>query len=284
MSFSLRLAVVAMMLLTAAALGLIAFQFASQPARVAAMAPAAPAPVAQTQYIVASHPLVAGTLARDSDFSSRAAPATAVPPGAIVDDPYARAGLRGALIRAYVDAGSPITPDIVLHSNDRGFIANVLDEGSRAVSIGVDAISGVAGLVWPGDRVDVILTQEMQQSPAAQRVLSETILTDARVIAIDQEIAQGMPADSTVAGKLARTVTLQVDRGQAEKLTVAQSLGKLSLAIRSAKDLDQATLPHKPTTFGSDVSPALSRTEAAPPSVVTVNVVEGENRKVVNFQ
>ena len=97
-------------------------------------------------------------------------------------------------------------------------------QGTRAVSIGVDPVSGVSGLIWPGDHVDVILTQELENAPVATGCSSETILTNVRVIAHRPGDRPGRAASgSEVAGKLARTVTLQVDRDQAEKLAVAQA-------------------------------------------------------------
>src|SRR5690242_1004416 len=106
MSSTLRFAVVFMMLLTAAALGLLALQIV-RPARAPMPAQVAPAAL-QTGYLAAAHALPAGTLARDQDFAVKMAAPAGLPEGAIGDTPEARDGLRGALIRAYVDAGSPI--------------------------------------------------------------------------------------------------------------------------------------------------------------------------------
>jgi pilus assembly protein CpaB len=133
-----------------------------------------------------------------------------MPSGAIGDTPEARAYLRGSLLRNFLDAGAPITMNDVLRPRDRGFAAAVLKEGARAVAISVDAVSGAAGLIWPGDHVDVLLTQDAQTKGgsekeslvATQGPSSQTLPTDARVIAIDQNLAQGA-ADS--AGKLVRT-------------------------------------------------------------------------------
>jgi pilus assembly protein CpaB len=274
------MAVIAMMLLTAAALGLIALQVV-HPRQQAAVETTAPAPL-QTFYLVATHALPAGTLVVDGDLLAKAAPASAVPPGAIVDTQEAREGLRGALVRAYVDAGGIITSDAMLRPRERGFLASVLEPGTRAVTVGVDPVSGVAGLIWPGDRVDVILTQELDTAPLPERVLSETILRNVRVIGVDQEIVQGAPAGTAVAGKLARTVTLQVDSAQAEKVAVAQRLGKLLLTICSAREAGPS-VASRPTTFGSDVSAALSRNNG-PPVGRTVQLVEGNTRREVNFK
>lgn len=281
MSFSLRAVVVALMLTTAAALGLILFQMAN-PIRLSAPVQMSLPPPVQTGYLVAAHPLPAGTLARDTDLVVKSVPLGQVPADAVADSPDARAGLRGALIRNYIETGKPVTAADILRPRDRGFIATVLAPGMRAVAIGVDPVSGVAGLVWPGDHVDVILTQQIDKEPVARRILSEAMLENVRVIAIDQEIAQGAPANTSAAGKLARTVTLEVTPEQAAKLTVGEQLGRLSLAIRSATDQPGPVLAAQTTTFGADVSPALQRTEK--PVGVTVQLVEGDKRNEVTFR
>lgn len=280
MSFSLRMTVVGLMLITAAALGLMGFQLTHAP-RVMAPVETLPAPL-QSGYLVAAHALPAGTLARDEDFTAKKVPATELSPAVIPDTPDARAGLRGALIRRYLEPGAPITQADVLRARDRGFLASVLGEGMRAVSIGVDPVTGVAGLIWPGDHVDVLLTQEMNQEPAGKRVLSETVLANVRVIAIDQEIVQGAPSGTSAAGKIAHTVTLEVTPEQAEKVTVAEQLGHLALAIRSAEDGPHPALVAKETTFGADVSPALARTDQ--PVGQTIQLIEGDKRSDVTFR
>jgi pilus assembly protein CpaB len=238
--------------------------------------PTPPPPPLLVNYVVAAHPLPAGTLARDEDFSTRSAASADLPSGAMVDSPETKAGLRGALIRGYLDTGDPITQAGILRPRDRGFLASVLAPGTRAVSIGVDAVSGVSGLVWPGDHVDVVLTHEIEQANLAHRAMSETVLSNIRVIGIDQEIVQG--ANGAAAGKVARTVTLQVLPEQVEQITVAEHLGKLTLSIRSASEPD--VISPSSSTFGGDVSPALSRAAAG----TTVKVIEGDKSSDWSFR
>jgi pilus assembly protein CpaB len=278
----LRLLVVALMLAGATALALIAYQVAQPPRVVVTTAPQQQPIVPLTVgYLVAAHGLPAGTLARDEDFLVKSVPREQVPDGAFPDSAEARGSLRGALIRRYLDSGTAVMEADVLRPRDRGFLAAVLEPGTRAISIGVDPVSGVAGLIWPGDRVDVLLIQEMDgaMAPPAKRVLSETALSDIRVIAVDQEIVQGAPSNAAAAGRLARTVTLQVTADQAEKVTVAERLGKLNLAIRAARD-DPSSLPAQITVFGGDVSPALSQTTPR----VGIRVIEGGNQREVTFR
>jgi pilus assembly protein CpaB len=282
---SLRLIVAALMIATASALGMIAYQLAvaSRPhAPAVTQADAIPAPL-QVSYFVAAHPLPAGTLVRDDDFRLRSALPSQVPANGVIDLPENRASLRGSLIRRYLEEGATITLSDLLRPRDRGFLATVLEPDTRAVAVGVDAVTGVAGLIWPGDRVDVILTQEMEHSvaPLARRVISETVLTNVRVIAVDQDIVRSTPATGTSGSHVARTVTLQVVADQAERLTIAQQLGHLSLAIR-ASDSTAQIAPDKSSLFSSDVSPALST--AGEPVGTRVHVIQGDKRSEVTFQ
>jgi pilus assembly protein CpaB len=274
MTSSLRYSIIAVMALAALALGMIAYNTNQKPAHVTQSAPA-PAPL-MLNYLVAAHPLPAGTLAREEDFATRSAPSGSVPSEAVVDSQDARIGLRGSLVRRWLDTGTPITAADVLRPRDRGFLASVLEPGTRAISINVDAASGVSGLIWPGDHVDVVLTHEMQNADPAHKNVSETVLQDIRIIAIDQKIVQGAPNNSTSAGELARTVTLQVAPEQVERITVAEGLGKLSLAMRSAGQQQEATAPG--TVFGSDVSAALAH------QGMTVVVLEGKDKKEYSFK
>ncbi|MDO9461469.1 MAG: Flp pilus assembly protein CpaB [Alphaproteobacteria bacterium] len=248
MSSTLRLSIIMVLLLATTALGLIAYsmnlpkaQVAAAPVPVAQVAEKAPEPVA-ARYFVAAHPLPRGTLVRDEDFTVRSVPASGgVPAGAILDTPDAKIGLRGSLVRTFLDTGSLITSENILRPRERGFLASVLAPDMRAISINVDAASGVSGLIWPGDYVDVVLTQEPTTSgtdKTAQQhgMLSETVAHNVRIVAIDQEIVQGGSANNATAGKVARTVSLQLAPEQVKKVTVAGQRGKLTLAVRSAVD------------------------------------------------
>ena len=245
MSSALRLSIIMVFVLATVALGLIAYSMSlpqpQVPAQVTENTPA-PAPPA-VGYFVAVRPLPRGTLARDEDFTVRSVPSSdSVPADAILDTPDARIGLRGSLVRNFLDTGSPVTSKDILRPRERGFLASVLAPDSRAISINVDAASGVSGLIWPGDYVDVVLTQESttageKKNPDHQHgTLSETVAHNVRIVAIDQEIVQGGSASNATAGRVARTVSLQLAPGQVKKVIVAAELGKLSLAVRSAVD------------------------------------------------
>lgn len=244
MSSSLRLSIIFVFMLATVALGLIAYNMNMPKAQIPVLEVAEKAPAPTVGYFVAAHPLPRGTLARDDDFTVRSVPSSdSVPAGALLDTADVKIGLRGALVRNFLDTGSPVTSKDILHPRERGFLASVLAPDSRAVSINVDAASGVSGLIWPGDYVDVVLTQE-STTPAESKnpdhqhgTLSETVVQNVRIVAIDQEIVQAGPAGNAAAGKVAHTVSLQLAAEQVKKVTVAAQLGKLTLAVRSAVDL-----------------------------------------------
>ena len=277
MSSALRLSIIMVLLLATAALGLIAYN-AYLPKPVVQVAQNAPAPT--SGYLVAAHPLPAGTLARDEDFAVRSAPPGDVPSGAILDTPDAKAGRSGSLVRRFLDAGAPVTAQDVLRPRDRGFLASVLAPDTRAVSIKVDAESGVSGLIWPGDYVDVVLTQVNDKADAAHRTLSEVVLHNVRIIAIDQDIVQGAKdnKDNNAApDKETRSVSLQLAPEQVKKIAVAKDLGKLSLAIRSAEE--HRDTGDAGTMFGCDVSQEIARETAIASQNATVVVYTGDKTK-----
>ena len=130
----------------------------------------------------------------------------------------------------------------------------------RASTVGVDAVSGTAGLIWPGDHVDVILTQvtDDRTLPASRRASAEAVLGDVRVIAIDQQLMQGATGSGPEQGTT-HTVTLEVTATQAERLALAERLGHLSLIVRAADAAPDTPGSTPPTTWGGDVSPALNQ-------------------------
>jgi pilus assembly protein CpaB len=275
-----RVVFILLILGTAGALGLFAYQLSSRAPQTAA-GPKAPPPPVSVSYIVAARPLPVGTLARADDFAAKSVTADKLPASAIPDTPDARANLRGALIRRYIEAGAAIAPADFMRPRERGFLAAVLAPNTRAVSIGVNVISGVAGLISPGDRVDVILTQEIQQAQGqtVHLVTSETVLSDVRVLAVDQDIAQGSPPNVTGNGRLASTVTIQASANDAERLAVAARLGQLSLAVRS---VDNVAPSPGTSVSGADVSTALAR--AGGSIGARMQVIQGDQRQEVTFR
>ncbi len=144
--------------------------------------------------------------------------------------------LLGTVVRHPVTAGQPLTRGALVGPKDRGFLAAALGPGMRAMSVPVNASTGVAGFVFPGDRVDLVLTQQIEgggDGPALK--VSETIVRNARVLATDQRV-DSKGEDGKTEVKTFANVTLEVTPRIAEKISVAQSMGMLSLSLRSIAD------------------------------------------------
>jgi pilus assembly protein CpaB len=132
--------------------------------------------------------------------------------------------VKGTVVRSPLTSGQPVTNTAIVHANAVGFMAAMLNPGMRAVSITISADSGAGGFILPNDRIDLILTRKAD----AARVSASIILTDIRVLAVDQTFKQDKDA-KTVIGK---TATLEVTPAEAELVAKAQSQGMLSLALR----------------------------------------------------
>jgi pilus assembly protein CpaB len=144
----------------------------------------------------------------------------------------------------------------------------VLDPGMRAVSIAVTATSGNGGFISPGDHVDLIVTHHIKDTPSNDSVVSETFVHDVRIVAVDQMLDN--PDNKAI---LAKTVTVEVTPRQAEQISVATEMGKISVALRGIATVDPATgaaVPGQGTTLNgnytrdTDISSALNRDTVSP--------------------
>jgi pilus assembly protein CpaB len=227
---------------------------------------AAPEAGAREEILVATMPLEAGTLLRAPDVIWQAIgrplergeivrPSAAVREAQPKADEEARFEVYGAALRGAVSPGDPIRRGGIVKPGDRDFLQLVLLPGARAIAIPVATGGASTGLLYPGDRVDVILTQKFNEStaPLTRRSVSETVVENLRVLVID-----AMDAKMAAGNTFGRTVTLEVMPDQAERINVATELGKLSLTLRSVSGSDRAGKASsiKPTWAG-DVSPAL---------------------------
>ena len=233
--------------------------------------------------LVATMPLAAGTLLRAPHVAwqtiSRPAergeivrPLAAVREAQPKADEEARSEVYGAALRGAISPGNPIRRGGIVKPGDRDFLEIVLSPGARAIAIPVATGGASTGLLNPGDRVDVILTQKFNDStaPLTRRSVSETVVENLRVLVID-----AMDAKMAAGNTFGRAVTLEVMPDQAEKINVATELGKLSLTLRSLSRADagaagSALGPGKASgikpTWAGDVSPALGG--AVPEKVV----------------
>lgn len=233
-----------------------------------------PPPPANRVVLVAAKPLRAGNLLKPEDIGEKRLPTESIAAGASDASPKARSALFGAMIRRSLAPDEPILDGDVIHPGDHGFLAAVLQPGMRAVTLSLNQVASDASLIWPGDHVDMLLTQQLDQhaAPAARRVFTETVLSDVRVLAIDQQLVEGATPDNAMP-KGARTLTVEVTPEQAERLSVALHLGKLALSVRSAgpttpADAAAAQPVKSDTIWAGDVSPALGRETAPNPGAV----------------
>jgi pilus assembly protein CpaB len=146
------------------------------------------------------------------------------------------ADLIGTVVRNEISAGQPVSQGSLIRPGDRGFLAAALGPGMRAVTVAVGTISGVAGFVFPGDRVDLILTQDIAGGgEGATLKVAETILRNIRVLAVDQR-TDSLNEEGKPIVKKAANVTLEVTPKIAEKIQVASMVGGITLALRSIAD------------------------------------------------
>ena len=143
--------------------------------------------------------------------------------------------LLGTVVRYPITAGQPLTRGALVGPQDRGFLAAALGPGMRAVTVPVNASTGVAGFVFPGDRVDIVLTQEVGGGEGPPLKVSETVVRNVRVLATDQRV-DSKGEDGKTEVKTFSNVTLEATPRIAEKIAVAQSVGQLSLSLRSIAD------------------------------------------------
>lgn len=216
--------------------------------------PAELTPETTAQIRIAAEPLPAGLLLRDDDLDWRDVALSAVPAGAVVRTPEGGEDITGVMVRRNISAGAVILERDVIRPSSPGFLSAALKPGMRAVSIGVDSITGNAGLIQPGDYVDIILVQQNNARGGseaalqkARSVVSETIVEKARVIAVGSTFRPSPASDSAAEGAERnaniRTVTIEVMPRAAEAVAVASRLGSLTLALRSFAITDRDVDP-----------------------------------------
>ncbi|MBV8739860.1 MAG: Flp pilus assembly protein CpaB [Alphaproteobacteria bacterium] len=204
----------------------------AQRAAVVATNPLVPPPVPQKTILVTAVPIVRGQILKPADLVWRPWPDNAIVPEFILSGGQSEKSFAGWVAREPFVAGEPIVKAKILAPGDRGFLSAVLRPGMRAVSIAVTQTSDISGFVFPGDRVDVLITlplpAEGQNGNSYVHKAAQTVLHDIRVIAVDQQLDS-----KTGQAVVARTVTLEVTPKQSEVVALADEMGKLSLSLRS---------------------------------------------------
>ncbi|MGH7093940.1 MAG: Flp pilus assembly protein CpaB [Stellaceae bacterium] len=259
---------------------------ASQRTQVAAEAAPVALPPPVKSVLVAHHAISRGQILKPTDFAWQPWPNVGIDKSYILLGTQTPESFTGWVARYPMTPGDPVTTAKMVKPGSRGFLAAVLRPGMRAVSVPVNATTGISGFVFPGDQVDILITYPVPNilapPPGTQPIqhkAAETILHNIRVIGIDQRLEQ--KAGEAV---VAHTATLEVTPKQSEVIALASEMGKLSLSLRSlAKNpakpgeivADSSNVAAKPSyTLDSEVSPLLpkplTRKETPRSDVVTI--------------
>jgi pilus assembly protein CpaB len=225
----------------------------------------APAPVVQietVEIVVAKADIAMGQVISAQDVQWQIWPAAAANPNFMrkSDRPDALQQITDSIARSAFVIGEPIRESKLIKANGSGFMAAILPSGMRAVSTEISPETGAGGFILPNDHVDVILSRrdrEAEKRTGVEAHTSETILTNVRVLAIDQAIEE-KNGQKVVIGK---TATLELTPRQVELLALSRQLGTLSLALRSLTDVNV-----------SDTSPPREDTSARALSTVRFGI------------
>ncbi len=200
------------------------------------------AKVATVDVLVAKSDIPVGKKIAPGDVAWQAWPADAKTGNFIRRNqhPNAIEGLTGWIVRAPFVGGEPIRRQKLVQAEGSGYMAAILPSGMRAISISVSPQSGAAGFILPNDHVDIVLTsrdRQAEKSTGTETYTSRTILSDVRVLAIDQNVAE-KEGKKVVIGK---TATLELTPRQVETVELSRQIGSLSLALRSIADIGKTT-------------------------------------------
>nr|WP_321985765.1 Flp pilus assembly protein CpaB [uncultured Lichenicoccus sp.] len=249
----LRIALFALMAVGLAGFGAVTWRATHMPPPpppkpIVAIAPQAapPPPPVTATVLVAAGSLRGGSFMRPEDLSTATLEKATLPANVELDTKANRADLNGALVLHSLAPGQTVTAADVILPGEHGFVAAILAPGMRAVMVGGAQIDGDTSLLSPGDRVDIILTEAQEETAGsklalARKISAETVLSNIRLLAVDQQLVQraaadkdknvGMPGLAPGAGGL----TLEVSPLDAEHLVLALKLGKIALALRPAE-------------------------------------------------
>jgi pilus assembly protein CpaB len=223
-------------------------------------------PLATNTVVVAAQRLPFGVELAREHLREVPWPAESVPQGAFATVNDILSGGKRVVL-APVEANEPVLAIKVTGPGQRATLSAIVGEGMKAVSVRVNDVEGVGGFVLPGDRVDVVLTRQIEKGNAT----TEVVLQNARVLAVDQSAD-----DRTSKAAVAKAVTLEVDTVGAQRIWLAASVGSLSLLLRKAGETDSE--PTRRVTLDD-----LSKPERATPqknnSVTSVSVQRGGQRQ-----
>lgn len=195
------------------------------------------AQVTGPRVLVAKRALTAGTIITADALGFQPWPKELVQDAYFIDGEADMNKLLGTVVRFPITAGEPVTQGSLVAPGDRGFLAAALGAGMRAVTVPVSATTGVSGFIFPGDRVDLVLSQQIPAKDDGEPLrAAETIVRNLRVLATDQTTEKTTDENGKTVVNQFSTVTLEATPKIAEKISVAQTFGTISLALRSISD------------------------------------------------
>lgn len=242
------------------------------------------------QILVAKNNMPIGHIVTADDFSLVTWPDEDMHDSYLAEPSGASASLVGSVVRHGLMAGEPVTRARFVAPGQFGFMAAILSPGMRAVTVAVDRTSGLAGFIFPGDRVDLIVTHALPSSGEQERFISETFLQNVRVLAVDTKTddQNGVP-------ELSKTVTIEVTPSIAERINVVLRMGTISLSLRSitnpdgttataiSRDQERPIITTLSRTWDSDVSSVLSPMDSSL-SGPTVIITRGSTNQEVDIE
>lgn len=190
-----------------------------------------------TMILVARGDLKVGQFIRPDSVRWQAWPDDAVAPAYLLKAQHDEQEFYGAVVRSSLGDGEPLTLNRILRPGDVGFLAAVLQPGKRAITVNLTASSGVSGLIFPGDHVDLLATLTLTDPEGKEKIdhhAAETVLPNLKVLALDQRLdPQGLSSKEAKDAQIAKTATLEVTPKEAEIIAVVSEIGRLSLTLRS---------------------------------------------------
>ena len=254
-----RIAILAVAAIAAIGLAFIVRNMAS-PKRPEPAAAAAPAARPVAQVLVAKRDLPIGTRLTPADLAWQAWPADALNASFVTDgaapalpaqmpDKAVQKATRvandiisaqspmqafeGAIVKEALAAGEPVVARKVVRAGQSGFMAVVLQPGMRAMAVPINAETAAGGFILPGDRVDVLQSRQGGGDGGAKTMVTEVLMRNVRVLAIDQSIEPGKDAKTIVGG----VATLEIPAADAEVMARGKAQGEVQLALRSYADI-----------------------------------------------
>jgi pilus assembly protein CpaB len=225
-------------------------------------------PVSTSTIVVAAKPLRFGNELNASQLREAPWPEASLPNGSFAKIADVLAGGKRVALTA-IEPNEPVLSSKITGPGQRATLSAMLRDGLKAATVRVNDIDGVGGFVLPGDHVDVTLTRQVDKANAS----TEVVLQNVRVLAIDQIADERVDKPSVV-----KAVTLEVDVVGAQKLSLAASIGSLSLMLRKAGEANnQYTRKITLSDLGAPSTPTAAPT--GPVGVTTVGVRRASTRE-----